>query len=377
MATEQAVLQQSSPKKQGIVYLRPTLTRNDLKSVLESLVHDEISFGQVVVNFEKEFASTFEFQRGLSADSLTAAYHLAYLAFETQKGDEVVLPSSASIAALDALSYIGAVPKLIDTDREGFHPSVEQYLAAINENTRAVVIHYSFGSFKDYSLLREKIEQINAQSGKAAKHKIRIIEDISYIAGLEFKGQFVGSDADIAIAGLNEDNLMTIGKGAMLLTDSNSLYAMIKDLRYQGGNRPYKVRFDYTITDYQAAMGLEQLGNLSAIIERRRKIAQVYLEALRHSQLKTAFLGCESDAYGAFPVFSEQSLEHMTRYFQSLNIETRRVYPAGPLHQQLGLPVSDFANTERLYQRGLQIPLYPYLTKMNVERISGALKTFY
>jgi dTDP-4-amino-4,6-dideoxygalactose transaminase len=113
-----------------------------------------------------------------------------------------------------------------------------------------------------------------------------VIEDISHVIGHEFDGRQAGSEADIAIAGLNEDHLMTIGKGAVVLTDSHNLFSIIKDLRVQGGNRPYRVRFDYAITDYQAAMGAEQLG-IFAIIERRRRMGVLYNEAIKNSRLKT------------------------------------------------------------------------------------------
>lgn len=365
----------SRAKHQTIQYLRPTLSRNELKSVLESLVQEEVSFGQGVLNFEKAFARTFDFNHAAAVDSYTSAFHLAFLAADLGKDDEIVMPVSAPLAVLDAAGYTGARPVLVDLAKDSFHPDVDVLLAAVTERTKAIFIPYVFGSYKDFRSLYEKLEAAGLRKNK--DRYICVIEDISHMIGHEFNGRHAGADADIAIAGLNEDHLMTIGKGGVVLTDSHNLFAVIKDLRVQGGNRPYRMRFDYAITDYQAAMGLEQLGNLAAIIERRRRMGVLYNEAIGHSRLQSYFSIPDADVCGSFPVIGEANIEHMQRYFSSLQIETRRVFPNGPLHQVMGLNPLDFPNTERLYQRGVLLPLYPMLNKAAVEKITAAIRGFY
>jgi perosamine synthetase len=362
-------------KRQPIQYLRPTLSRNELKSVLESLVLEEVSFGQGVVNFERAFARTFDFQHAAAVDSYTSAFHLALLAAEVTSEDEVLIPVTAPLSLIDAIHYIGARTVLVDIAKESFHCDLDKFYEAISEKTKVIFLPYSFGSYKDFGPLYERIDSAGLRKGK--ERKLRVIEDISSVIGHEFQGQQPGSQSDIAIAGLNEDHLMTIGKGAVVLTDSNNLFATIKDLRVQGGNRPYRIRFDYAITDYQAAMGLEQLGNLSAMIERRRRMGVLYKEAIAQSRLKSYFSAAEYDVCSGFPVICEADIEHIQRYFSSLQIETRRVFPNGPLHHIMGLSPMDFPNAERLFQRGLLLPLYPMLNKAAVEKITAAIRGFY
>jgi dTDP-4-amino-4,6-dideoxygalactose transaminase len=76
-------------------------------------------------------------------------------------------------------------------------------------------------------------------------------------------------------------------------------------------------------------------------------------------------------------VVSETDITHMQRYFSSLQIETRRLFPNGPLHHIMGLNPLDFPNAERLFQRGLVLPLYPMLNKAAVEKITAAIRGFY
>ena len=362
-------------KSEGIIYTKPTLSKRELKSVLECMVQDEITFGRVVQNLEKEFATSFEFQKAISASSMTSGYHLALLALNCNVDSEIILPANAPVSALDAIGQIGAKPVLVDIAKNSFHPDIESITSLFNDNTRAVLLCYPYGSFKSYEPLYEYLN--SDQCPSQIKKQVKIIEDISYIAGIEHQGRYVGAEADIAIIGLDADMLITTGKGAMVLTDSKTIYSNAKDFRLHGNNRPYKVRYDYTITDYQAAMGIEQLGNLAQILERRKLIGHKYIEALQNSNLDTFLHNPKLDSYGQFPIIMNNDIEHGLRYFQSLNIEVKRANEYGPLHNLMGLPATEFANAERVYQRTLLLPIYPYLTKSNVERIVGAIKSFY
>jgi len=364
----------TSVKKQIIPFSRPTLSRNELKSVLETLIHEDLAYGSGVVNFEREFAKAFDFQHAMACDSYTSAFHLSLMSVGLQKGDEIIIPASAPLAIIDAIHYVGGTPIICDLGRDSFHPQVTEIMKLISEKTKVIYLYYAFGSFQDYKDLYVQLEQSGL---KKNDRKIKVIEDISFNAGQEIKNTMVGSDADIAICGLNEEHLMTIGKGAVVLTDSNNTYAVLKDLRIHGGNRPYRMRFDYAITDYQAALGLEQLGNLRAIVERRKKIGAFYNDALRSSKLISYFNAGDIDLYGFFPVIADTPLEHTQRYFASLQIEIKRVFSAGPAYQLLGSSALNFPNAEKLYQKAVALPLYPLLNKASVEKVMMAIKGFY
>lgn len=361
-------------KSKGIAFLKPAISKNDIKSVLESIISDEISYGQTARTYEKEFGETFEFTHALSTTSLYSAFHLTFLSLDIKSGAEVILASNAPLPALDAIYQAGGEPVLVDIQKNSFHPSQESILSKITDKTRCIVLSYPYGSYYDYQKLKSAVSEMN----KPGKEKIYILEDISYIIGSENNGGYVGADADVAIAGLHEDMLMTIGKGAMLLTNQKNIYAVLKDRRMHGSSKIYRPRFDYGITDYQAAMGLEQLGHLKAVIDRKRKIGERYLEVVMQNQtLETYFKALRIDTYGAFPIIAQKPLEHLQKYFNSLQIQCSRTIPFSPLHEMLGLSASDFPNTNRLFERGILIPVYPGLSRANVERIIASLKSYY
>ncbi|RME92768.1 MAG: hypothetical protein D6767_02460 [Candidatus Hydrogenedentota bacterium] len=173
--------------------------------------------------------------------------------------------------------------------------------------------------------------------------------------------------------------MMTIGKGAAILTDSKKLNAIMKDLRTHSGSRNYRLRYDYTITDYQAALGIEQLGHLGSVLERRKALGRYYVENLHANQSYYSLLekNVARDAFTGFPVFFEADTQITMKYFRSLRIATSKIMQPGPLHHLLALPASKYPNAERMYARAVVLPLYPTLKKAALERIVQAVKTFH
>ena len=354
----------SSPS--AVSFHRPTLTRRDLQSVLDALVEEEITTGNQVKNFEKELASTLEVNYAVALSSYAAGYHMALLANGIQAGQEVILPSTAPLAALDGISYIGAKPVLVDLARSSFHPDPTDIESKITDNTRAIILHYPFGSYFNYRAMVEKVKQDHTQ--------IKIIEDISTMLCTDIEGKYLGNDADAAILGLNKEMPATIGKGAALFFDSKTVYQNLKEIRNEGYQKPYKVRYDYSITDYQAAMGLEQIAQQAQNMDRRKKIGNKYLESCRKAGIETYFNGQGKDSFAAFAILCPESNQKTMRQFKSMGIETKNLFDHEGLHNLLQLDSSEFRNTERIIAKGLLLPLYPLLSRVHIERVTKGIQ---
>lgn len=106
MSTE--TIQRPIRKEKDIEFFKPTLSREDLKGVLECLVDEHLSTGEIVERFEKTFCHTFKIKHAISSNSLTSAYHLALLALGVKAGDSVLLSSYAPISALDAIFLLSS-----------------------------------------------------------------------------------------------------------------------------------------------------------------------------------------------------------------------------------------------------------------------------
>ena len=354
------ILERTQKKKLEIEFQKSTLSREDLENVLECLVEDHLSTGEIVTRFEKVFQSTFKFKNTISLNSLTSAFHLSLLALGVKTGDEVILSTFASQQALDAVLMTGATPVIIDLEKDSFHISKDGLKEKLSEKTKVVILDHNFGSLIDVK--------------SYALGDVKIIEDFSEAIGADSQEIEVGKQGDISVCALSVNQIITTGNGAMICTADSELARAIRSRKLGSREkREGNPQYDYNLIDYQAALGIEQLAKLGVLIERKRKIAHIYLQSLTAKNVESYFKRPDHDQFNRFPVIVSSPYDEVDRYFQSLHIGTQRTI-GEPLHRIMDLPKGDFPNGERLFQRGHCIPIYPNLTKDNILRISSSIK---
>ncbi len=359
----------SSQQTLPIAFHRPALGRRELESVLDCLVREQISQGEITLRLEQSFASSFGYQNVLAVNSLAAAYHLCFLTLNMQKKDHLILSSLAPIAAHDAASYLSVTIHLVDVDKNSFHPSLESILntaSTIREKFgKDSVIFYaaehSFGSSIPFSF-----QALNEDG-------MIVLEDFTGLIGSEKDEGYFGKDTPLSLCGISEYDLMTTGNGALIVASDSRLHKELHSLRYGSKRKPHSVAYDYRMEDFQSAMGLEQLSQLGILINRRKKIGKKYLESLQSTSHETYFQDPKSDSYLKFPIAFQKPFKEVKRYFDSLRIGTSKITEI-PLHHLQGLAPLDFPNAERLYQKSFCLPVYPGLTAKNVERVSTSLR---
>ncbi len=359
-------LEKFNASKRNIEYHRPTFSKEELQTVLDCLVDDLVDTGSVVDKFEKEFKSTFSHKNVISVNSLFSAYHLSLLALGIKDDDNVLLSPFAPLSAYYAILLLRANPCIVDLGKSSFHMDVESFNKKVDEiQPKTIIFDHTFGclvNLKNYDC-----------------KEIPIIEDYSETVGADSDTIQVGKQGIIGICGLASTHVITTGNGAVISTLNDSLAEFIRNSKInlnQKKKSPSLIRYDYNMLDFQAAMGIEQISKLGIIIERKKKIAQVYLQAVLSTSHETFFKNASEDQFNRFPIIIKKPYEEVERYFKSLLIGTEKT--AGePLFKEMGLSGSEFPNSERLYQRGHCIPIYPNLTKDNVSRIANSIKGLY
>ncbi|MBU44662.1 MAG: pyridoxal phosphate-dependent aminotransferase [Spirochaetaceae bacterium] len=368
-------------KKPGpIEAQRPALSKEELESVLDCLIQDRLGSGSICERFEKSFSQVASYKHTLAVNSLTAAYHLAFLALEIGDGDEVWINALSSVSALDACRYVGATPRLLDPARSSYHidrESLETAVQATSETgpvsedpafrvgngekpKRVFIFDHIYGSHNPTD-----VEWLRGQG-------FLIVEDFTGMPGADAEGAYTGHKGDIAVCGLSEFDLVTTGNGAMVVTADSKLQKRMLSLRYGNKRDKKSVAYDYRLEDFQAAMGLIQLNRLGITLSRRRKIGEKYLQTLRQTKHESYFGEPGVDCYHLFPVVVARTHEEVERYYNSLQIGITRI--PEPLHHFLDLPRLEFPNAERIYQKAVCVPVYPALTANNVERIASSLR---
>jgi dTDP-4-amino-4,6-dideoxygalactose transaminase len=356
----------TNPNK-SIEFHKPTLTKEELQTVLDCLVDDLMSSGCIVEKFEKDFKSTFGLRNVISANSLFSAYHLALQALEIQAGDNILLSTFAPLPAFHSVLLLRANPIPVDLGKNSFHMDIESFQKKLEKyKPKAVLVDHTFGCLLDIK---------NYNTGE-----VPVVEDYSEALGADSETISVGRQGIISICGLATNHVITTGNGALVVTSLDNFAENIRSLKYSYTNSSKKklpiLRYDYNLLDFQAAMGIEQISKLGVIIERKKKIAQVYLQAVLSTSHETYFKKASEDQFNRFPIVISKPFDEVDRYFKSLLIGTDRTIQE-PIHRILELPNADFPNAERLFQRGHLIPIYPNLTKDNVSRIANSIKGLY
>ncbi len=338
-----------------IVSNKPTITRKELEAVLDCLINDDLAAGESVKLLESGIAKLTGQKYALATNSLTSAYHLVFRALEMDESGEVIIPSFFPQAPLSALSISGGKPVLIDCQKDSIFPSAEEIKSKICDRTKAIAIGHLFGYHFEFKDLDDV--------------KVPIIEDISHAIGTEEDEIPYGSRGAFAVCSFDPSGIITTGNGGIVLTNNSRYYSLMKELR---GPDESSLHFDYGMTDFQAAMGLTQLPKLPDLLARRREIAKVYHESLRITPHKTPYHYSEKFAYHSFPVLFDLSNEKTESYWKKNKIEVSHILRY-PLHHHAGTGTTGFPNSERLSKKLFAVPLYPTLSRKDIEKISKLL----
>ncbi len=341
-----------------IVSSKPTITRKDLEGVLDCMIHDELTTGSTVKNFESNLSDITGIKYPLAVNSLVSCYILIFKALEIGAEDEIILPSFFSNSALSAVMLTGGKPVLVDSDDGSLFPSGASIKEKITESTKAIIV----GDMLGFHFDSDELKDVN----------VPVILDISHSIGTEYNEKPAGSAGAFAVASFAPSMIITTGNGGVVLTNNSRYFSSMRELR---GGSSETLNFDFTMTDLQGAMGLSQILKLKAFIKRRREIAMKYYESARITSHKPMYPYSETSAYQSFPVIFDAPSDRVDKYWKKNGIELEKVIPH-PNHELLGLKGFDFPNADRLSKKLFSLPLYPTLSKKEIDKISKSLGAF-
>lgn len=344
-----------------VPHSRPTLGEAEAEALARVVRSGSIAQGVQVVAFEQEIARTVGVRGGVACSSGTAALHLALLALDVGERDEVLLPSYACSALLHAVRAVRAVPRLVDSDPESFNMDPEAARKACSPRAKAMIVVHSFG-------LPADLDELKGVG-------LPVIEAGAHALGASYRGRAVGSIGEVAVFSFYATKLITTGEGGMLLSDDARILARARDLREYDQKDDDRPRFNYKMTDLQAALGLAQLAQLPEFLKRREAIASVYGEALRALSLRLPVSPPERvRVYYRYVVKGSLPADHYLARLQARGVEARRPV-FRPLHRLLGL--EGFRGTDDAWTKAVSLPLYPSLRDEEVERVvTAALESF-
>jgi dTDP-4-amino-4,6-dideoxygalactose transaminase len=334
--------------------------------------------GPHVDAFEREFAEKIGLPEAVALSSGTAALHLSLIMLGVKSGDEVLTSSLTFAATANAITYVGAKPVFIDSDRRSWNMDPlllsEEIESSLQRGARpkAVIAVDLYGQCADY----EPIQEI------CRRHDIPLIEDAAEALGAEYHGRPAGTFGEIACFSFNGNKIITTSGGGMLVAQRKEFVQKARYLSTQARDpAPHyehsQIGYNYRMSNLLAAVGRGQLRILQQKVRQRRANFEFYRQALSDlpgiefmpelpDTCCTRWLTCitvDPDKFGA-------DREQIRLALESENIESRPLWK--PMHLQ---PVFKQCRTRGgdvsadLFNRGLCLPSGNDLNENDLKRI--------
>ena len=264
----------------------------------------------------------------------------------------MIFPSYVCSALLNAVRYVKATPVLAEADPRTHNIDPVDVKKRLSSTTKAIVVPHLFG--------------LPADLAELTSFGIPVIEDCAQAVGARYNGRKVGAFGHAAILSFYATKVMTTGEGGMVVSNNRDLLDRIRDLREYDQKKSSAVRYNYKMTDMQAAMGLCQLEQLPNFIRRRKKIAQEYYSAFEKLPVELP-LRDEGHIYYRYIIGLKEDVKPKIDALEGKGIMCAMpVYM--PIHRYLkqgGYPV-----TEKIWKGSLSIPIYPSLKDEEISRVT-------
>ena len=241
-----------------------------------------LTHGKYTALFENEIKKFTKAKYCLTVSSCTAGLHISCLASNFKKNDEVIVPSLTHTATAHAVEYTGAKAVFADVDLLSGNITLENIKSKISSKTKGVILVHMAGVPCD---LEKIIKFCN-------KKKITIIEDCAHALGTKYKRKHVGTFGISGSFSFYPTKQITTGEGGAIITNNFNFYKRLKKLKAFGIDKDIKERkkvgdydvkdlgYNYRMTDFQAALGYNQIKKYNLNLKKRKVIAKRYIKNL-------------------------------------------------------------------------------------------------
>jgi dTDP-4-amino-4,6-dideoxygalactose transaminase len=363
--------------------------------VISILRSGKLVQGKVVEEFEKELAAYLGCKHVVAVNSGTAALHLAIACLVDSKEGcreraksrhqkcEIVTTPLSFAATANAIFQGGCTPVFADIDIDTFNidPSLVEEKASEGK-TLAVEPVDVYG-------LPADLQRIGRIAGRMG---ISVVEDAAEAIGARYHDSMVGNCEESTFACFSTyatKNLHT-GEGGFVTTNDDSLAAKARLIRNQGQVSKYNhelLGYNYRMLEISAAIGLGQVGLIDDLVSRRRENALFLKEQLgRLPCLDFQDVDApENHAWYLFAAVLDErkagiKRDKLVSRLRESGVEADVAWPT-PIHLQpyyrrsFGYREGDFPNAEKICKQVFQLPIHPFLTRQELERVVTTTET--
>ncbi len=330
--------------------------------------------GQEDESFEKAFAAFCNTKYCVGTGNGLDALILVLKALNINDGDEVIVPSNTYIATALAVTYVGAIPILVEPDIRTFNINPYKIEDKITCRTKAIIPVHLYGQPCDMTPIMDI----------AKKHNLYVVEDCAQAHGATYKRQVIGSFGDAAgFSFYPGKNLGALGDAGATVTNSKELADKVRALGNYGSD--YKYHHIYKgnnsrLDELQAAFLTAKLPHLNRMNEERRNIAKRYLEEITNPEIILPYV--IPDAEPVWHIFGIRCTrrDELEAYLKDNGIGTNKHYPI-PIHLQecykdLNIAKGSLPIAEKISATQLSLPLYYGMTEEQIAYVINKINSF-
>jgi dTDP-4-amino-4,6-dideoxygalactose transaminase len=287
-----------------IAFSPPDISNAEIDEIVAALRSGWITTGPRTKLFEKNIAAYCGLPSGnaVCLNSATAALELALQVLGIGPGDEVITSAYTYTASASVIDHVGATIRFVDCGLDSYEIDYNAIIGAINEKTKAIIPVDIGGVMVDYdkifAAVASRKECWNPKAGTLQEvfDRVVVIADAAHSFGASFRGKVSGSVADFSCFSFHAVKNLTTAEGGAVTwikregLDDKALYDQFQLLSLHGQNKDAAAKllpgaWEYDIictgykcnmTDLAAAFGLKQLERFNGLIERRKRICEIY-----------------------------------------------------------------------------------------------------
>lgn len=379
-----------------IPYGHQSIDEEDINAVVQVLKSDWLTQGPNIEFFEKALCAYTSAKFAVAVANATAALHLSCIALGLTSEDYLWTSPITFVASANCGLYCNAKVDFVDIELDTYNIDVdvlEEKLVFAEKNGKlpkiVVVVH-----FAGHSCKMEAIKKLSMRFG------FYIIEDASHAVGGEYNNVKVGASvySDITIFSFHPVKIITTGEGGAALTNNVELYDKLKKLRTHGitknvnefvnvADGPWyyeqvDLGYNYRMTDFQAALGANQLKKTDRFVQKRQEIFAYYVRSFAKYDIKLPTIRDNVvSALHLFPILVDakrrrEIFEELLRLNIGVNVHYIPVYKQ-PYYQRLGFPKCYCPNADQYYACTISLPIYASLPEEALAFVVRSLSTFY
>lgn len=342
-------------------------------AIRKVLDHGQYIMGPEIQELEQLLADFVGVKHCITASSGTSTLEIALRALDIGPGDEVITVPFTWISSAEVINLVGATPVFVDIDPVTYNIDVAKIEAAITPRTKAILPVNLFGQMPDYEII----------NGIASKYHLAVIEDAAQSFGATQRGKrSCGMSTIGSTSFFPAKPLGCFGDGGALFTNDDQLAQKMKAIRTHGGivrHQHHYVGMNGRFDTLQAAILLAKFPHFSGEIQKRIEIGATYSEKLKDFCTIPQIQEGNTHVYAQYTI-RPKNRDLLSRHLKERQIPSAVYYPKcvhlQPVYAYLGYTEGSMPEAEKASKEVLSLPMHPWLTHEEIERVVDAIEAF-